>query len=585
MQKLDYKIYNKFQKMKSKINRRRFLNTLSTIPIIIFSKPKKLKEYDVDIAIIGGGTGGVASALSASENGARVVITEETEWLGGQFTSQGVPPDENPWVETYGSTERYKKLRNAIREYYRKNYPIKNEYRDNPYLNPGNGNVSKLCHEPRVSAIVIDSLLHKYERDNEKGQPQLIILRKHKPLKVLTKGDRVQAVCVLDLENGEEIWLRAKYFVDATETGELLPLAKIEYVTGIESQRETGEPHAPTEAQPKAMQACTWCFAMEYIPGADFTIDKPQNYEFWKSYVPNLDPPWPGPLFSFTTSHPITLEPRTLPFDPEGITPNSWWRYRQILDKSLFDPSVINSSVTLVNWPQNDYFIGTIIENDDPQKDKYHEKKAKELSLCLFYWLQNDAPRPDGGSGWKGLRLRGDVLGTNDGFAIRPYIRESRRIKAEFTICEQHIGKDARKELFKGKDCITPEFFYDSVGIGYYRIDLHPRTNGKNYLDIDSLPFQIPLGALIPVRVENLLPACKNIGTTHITNGAYRLHQIEWHIGEAVGCLLTYCLNHNFYPREVRNSKKKLESFQKFLQDNGIPLHWKEEAIQRYGKI
>ena len=37
-----------------------------------------------------------------------------------------------------------------------------------------------------------------------------------------------------------------------------------------------------------------------------------------------------------------------------------------------------------------------------------------------------------------------------------------------------------------------------------------------NYIDISSLPFQIPLGALIPERVENLLPACKNIGTTHI---------------------------------------------------------------------
>ena len=55
---------------------------------------------------------------------------------------------------------------------------------------------------------------------------------------------------------------------------------------------------------------------------------------------------------------------------------------------------------------------------------------------------------------------------------------------------------------------------------------LHPSTGGDNYIDISSLPFQIPLGALIPERVTNLLPACKNLGVTHITNGCYRLHPV-----------------------------------------------------------
>jgi len=50
--------------------------------------------------------------------------------------------------------------------------------------------------------------------------------------------------------------------------------------------------------------------------------------------------------------------------------------------------------------------------------------------------------------------------------------------------------------------------FKDSVGIGSYRIDLHFSTGGNNAIDISSLPFQIPLGALLPQRVENLLPAC-----------------------------------------------------------------------------
>jgi hypothetical protein len=81
----------------------------------------------------------------------------------------------------------------------------------------------------------------------------------------------------------------------------------------------------------------------------------------------------------------------------------------------------------------------------------------------------------------------------------------------------------------------------DSVGIGSYRIDLHPRTGGEGYLDIDAPPFQIPLGALVPVRVENLLPGAKNLGTTHITNGCHRVHPVEWNVGEAAGSLAAFC--------------------------------------------
>ena len=39
------------------------------------------------------------------------------------------------------------------------------------------------------------------------------------------------------------------------------------------------------------------------------------------------------------------------------------------------------------------------------------------------------------------------------------------------------------------------------------------------------------------VRMENLLPAGKNLGTTHITNGCYRVHPVEWNIGESAGAL------------------------------------------------
>src|SRR5205085_5132089 len=159
-----------------------------------------------------------------------------------------------------------------------------------------------------------------------------------------------------------------------------------------------------------------------------------------------------------------------------------------------------------------------------------------------------------------------DLIGTDDGLAKYPYVRESRRIRAEFTVLEQHVGTDARMKLTgQPRDDVRAERFADSVGVGSYRIDLHPSSGGNNYIDVSSLPFQIPLGALIPRRVENLLAACKNLGTTHITNGCYRLHPVEWNIGEAAGALAAFCIRRKEPPRQVRRNEKLLGEFQKGL--------------------
>jgi NADPH-dependent 2,4-dienoyl-CoA reductase/sulfur reductase-like enzyme len=43
-----------------------------------------------EVLIAGGGTGGVAAALAAARAGRSVVLLEETDWIGGQMTAQGV---------------------------------------------------------------------------------------------------------------------------------------------------------------------------------------------------------------------------------------------------------------------------------------------------------------------------------------------------------------------------------------------------------------------------------------------------------------------------------------------------------------
>ena len=509
--------------------------------------------------MIGAGVGGVAAALAALRNGRTVILTEETDWVGGQLTSQAVPPDEHPWIESFGGTRLYREYRNAIREYYRRNFPLRSSIRQRSVFNPGGGLVSALTHEPPVSLAVIEAMLSPWL-----SAGKLTLLLRHKPIAADIERDRVRTVQVRDLESGATRTIFAPYFLDATEQGDLLPLTKTEFVTGFESRKETGERSAPDTAQPDNIQAFTVCFAVSHHPGEDHTIDKPDEYEFWRDYVPNLRPKnWPGKLLSWSMSNPVTLEPRAVKFDPtEGERadgPLNLWLYRRIRTKSYFEDDA-GADISLINWPQNDYWLGNLHGVSEEEAAR-HLKRGRNLSLSLLYWMQTD-------QGWKGLKIRPDQTGTPNGLAKYPYIREARRIRAMFTVTEQHVASKARPGATTAAD------FPDSVGVGSYRIDLHPSSGGDNYIDVGSLPFQIPMGSLIPRRVENLLAAGKNLGVTHITNGCYRLHPVEWNTGESAGMLAVEALQVRQPPKAIRESEKLRRDFQAKLGSQGIEIAW-----------
>ena len=532
------------------------------------------RELSCDVAVIGGGVGGCAAALGALRNGMRVILTEETDWIGGQLTSQAVPPDEHPWIESFGRTQAYAAYRNAVRDYYRQHYPLTAEARSRAHLNPGDGSVSRLTHEPKASLAVLEDMLAPHVSGG-----RLRVLLQQKPVAADIDRDSVRSVAVKSTVTGATKAIHAKYFLDATEQGDLLPLTRTEYVTGFESRKQTGEPHAPVEPQPANIQSFTVCFAVDHRPGEDHVIERPAEYAFWRDYVPEMRPPWPGKLLSWSMADPIALKERRVSFDPASDAsvpgaPLNLWLYRRIARAKNCTPGAFVSDISLVNWPQNDYWLGNLHGVSESESAR-HLARAKQLSLSLLYWMQTDAPRPDGGAGWPGLRLRGDVTGTEDGLAKYPYVRESRRIQAEFTVLEQHVGTDARMQLTrKSRDEVSAEPFTDSVGVGSYRIDLHPSSGGDNYIDISSLPFQIPLGALIPKRVENLLAAAKNLGVTHITNGCYRLHPVEWNIGESAGCVAAHAVNTKRTPRQIRNDKPLLKDFQALISGQGIEIAW-----------
>lgn len=544
------------------------LTALSPMPVVA----RTLAEDSADVVIVGAGLGGCAATLACLQHGLSVTLIEPTDWLGGQISSQGVPPDEHQWIETHGANRTYRQYRTAIRQYYRQNYRLTAQAKADEFFNPGQGSVSRLCCEPQVAHTVLQQWLKPYQTSR-----RLKILYESQVVAAETDGDRVQAVTIEDITSGQRSQVTGRYFVDATELGDLLPLTGTEFITGAESQTQTGELHAAQQANPDNQQAFTMCFAIDYQPQSDNTIERPAEYDFWREYVPQLTPPWPGRLLDLSYSNPRTLAPKQLGFDPTGkptAETLNLWNYRRIIDHRQFEPGHFDADVSLINWPQNDYFLGNLVGVTAEQASA-NIQRAKQLSLSLLYWLQTEVPRADGlGQGYPGLRLRADLMGTADGLAKAPYIRESRRIVAQLTITEQHVGRENRKQLYTTAEAESGQRFDDSVGVGSYPIDLHPSTAGDNYIDFLTYPFELPLGALLPVRMQNLLPACKNIGTTHLTSGCYRLHPVEWGIGEAVGHCIGFAVTKRLSPQAIREHPQHLKSLQDLMDSHGIDRHW-----------
>ncbi len=527
-----------------------------------------MTTWRTEVLVVGGGLGGVAAALAAARDGRTVVLTEEDRWIGGQLTSQAVPLDEHTWIEQFGCSRSYRRLREGIRDHYRRWYPLTAAARDETALNPGAGLVSRVCAEPSAGVAAIAGMLAPHLASG-----RIRLLQPVQPVAAEVDADTVRAVRVRRTDSGDDIDIEARVVIDATELGDLLPLTGTEHVTGSEARTDTGEPSAPQVAQPENQQAFSWCFVLDHVE-EDHTIDRPVDYDYWRAVQPDF---WGAPMISLTAPDPRTREAYTRTFTPtidddpfarsadqrSSAGDSELWTFRRILARRMFEPGAFASDVVLVNWPMIDYLGGTLT-GADPEA---HLRAARAQSMAMLYWLQTEAPRPDGGTGWPGLRLRPDIAGTDDGLAQAPYIRESRRIRAERTVVEQDLAIAVRGH---GR----PATFEDAVGVGMYRIDLHPTTGGDNYLDIASAPFEIPLGTLIPQRMRNLLPAGKNIGTTHITNGAFRLHPVEWGIGEAVGALAAFCLDRRTIPTAVRADPGLLADYQARLVRHGVELHW-----------
>lgn len=522
---------------------------LREVSVDTTAEPKE--QHSCDILVVGGGLGGVAAAITATDAGREVVLVEETAWLGGQAASQGVSAlDENGWIETSGGTCSYLAFRKAVRDWYRRNAKLKPQAARKEHLNPGNGWVSRLCFEPKAALAVIDDLLAPAAARN-----RLRVLKRCKAYAVRMEDDHVAAVDFVHLDSGDRFRVRARYVIDSTELGDLLALGAAEFVTGFESRRETGEPNAPDESDPEDVQSFTYPFAIELRRGERHLIPQPADYESNAKHQPyslDISRQTGRPPYAMFTTRPGTYGP--------------FWTYRRLIDASQFDDPNYRNDVAMINWPGNDFRGGNILSGT-PSQQIALLRAAKNLSLGLLWWLQHEVERDEGGRGYPEFKLRPDVMGSTDGLSKFPYIRESRRLRAVKTIVEQEITTAGPRAVH----------FDDSVGIGHYGIDIHETTRPRKLDFKPARPFQIPLGALIPRRTLNLLAGCKNVGTTHITNGCYRLHPIEWAVGEAAGETASLCFERGRRPKDILANKELLRTLQRRLVARGAPIMWYDD--------
>lgn len=541
----------------------------------VVTADKKVSDATMtcDILIVGGGLGGVAAAEAAAARGYSVIITEPTRSIGGQLTSQLVcPPDENSHIEKPNgpSTARWRALREQARSHYAKL----------PGIVPGREKNVGACWVSRISAMpdvwekaIRDRLAPHIEASRIKK-----IMTRHQIRSVarLSGNGRFNYADFVDLDTGKVTRIGASFLLDATEDGIAMTLAGMPTVIGQEAQSEHQEPHAPEVAHPEWVQSFTYCFLMKWEAQPNAMLaSRPPEYDYFNGlgeytldYVYRGQTPEP---FSVTYK---VLEKTTAktPLGDRNYLP--FWTYRRLLAADSFAGGMVPiNDIALINWRGNDFHEESYLDKPLDEQVRILER-GRQFAQGFANWLQTECPRDDGmGKGYPEMRLLtgADQPGVGeDGFALHPYIRESRRLKARFTLTENH--------LLAPKDNPSAKWgtlFEDSVGTALYSIDIHP-NKAEQPLLVPALPHHVPLGAFLTQSgPANVIPASKNIGMSRLAAASARMHPTEWLCGEIAGSLAAFCLEKQvFDPSAVRDAPPLLSQFRQSLQKQGVTLDW-----------
>ena len=433
------------------------------------------------------------------------------------------------------------------------------------------------------------------------------------------------------------------YVIEATETGEIVGLADIPYRLGIDPLSSFEPSSSSVEGDPYCTQGFTYTFAMEAMKDTQ-EHDKPTFYDKHKNYysyelerLADFDlvftyrriwspkegdaEKFGGIEFTEPTPGDISMQNWTWGNDyrPGTAKDNLVYTRRQLKELGQLKPG---------GW-QGGLRTQTLSRGEDH-------------ALGYFYWLVRGTTDSQLGDGVKQPQPNHRLLmgldspmGTAHGLSKYPYIREGRRIIGRvypgyskgFTITEidisradyrdehysQNLDESTYRQLWKGIDGrealmnknmdiekikrrTRSTIYPDSVGVGHYAIDFHPCMNespaekagntereGERQGGGQAYPFQIPLRAMIPQEIDNLIVAGKSIATSHIAAAAYRVHSFEWSSGAAAGIAAIFGLDRDIMPYELVDeafiNEKELGILQEKLDESGNPTAFPDTSI------
>ncbi len=421
------------------------------------------------------------------------------------------------------------------------------------------------------------------------------------------------------------------YVVDATETGELIAIAQVPYRLGIDPRSSLNPSSASTTGDPYCTQGFTYTFAMERTAEAQPQLKPSfyDRYAAYYGYDKNPNLSDFDAVFTYRRIWAPGGAQRTqkvpkfnvgLP-QPGDISMQNWvwgndYRPGTAQDNLVYTPEQLAQTGQL----QPGGWLGGLRTET--------LRAGEEQSLGFYHWLTSGTTNSQGDAALKKpypnhqlLSGLDSPMGTVHGLSKYPYIREGRRIigrpsyayREGFSISELDISRqDFRADFYKenlsiqtyrhlwnalagleaaaaisGKIPVdqiqrrTRSTIYpDAVGIAQYAIDFHPcmeqspsekpgniERPGTRQGHGQAYPAQIPLRAMIPQKLDNLLVAGKSIATSHIAAAAYRVHSFEWSAGAAAGVTIDLALETGTKPYEMVDDLPRDEPLLRKLRD------------------
>tara|TARA_Y100000994_G_scaffold31555_2_gene22171 strand:- start:175 stop:2013 length:1839 start_codon:yes stop_codon:yes gene_type:complete len=301
---------------------------LILITIILFSCDD-YNEYDV--IIVGGGAGGASAAIQSARNGAKTLLIEKTNWLGGMLTSAGVSAIDGNYNLPSGFWGEFKDS-------------LVSHYGDLESLKTGW--VSNVLFEPKVGNEILKSIA--------KNEKNLKILFSSSVSSVFQPKDDYYNFIV----NSSKGHFSSKVLIDATELGDILPMINEDYDIGMDNIEMYDEDIAP-KLKNDIIQDLTYVMVLKNY-NKNVKIEKPKNYD-------------PSEFYCSTSSINCTESDKAL------WAPNQMMNYGKLPNDKI-----------MINWPiyGNDYYSNLLEMNHDQREEVF--KKAKEKSLKFLYYIQDE---------------------------------------------------------------------------------------------------------------------------------------------------------------------------------------------------